>query len=186
MKIRLTDVKLDKDLAGSEGLDANNISRVRIQYLIAQHQTSVQQIQFADAKAAVVMTLIGLLALRGPIELNSAQLSPLEIVFGLISAAAVFCSIAAVFPRYPSRSVSKNISEFETWSWPALSCIGTDPEAFAEYMQTSEVSQLVHSISYSNVTIARVLRRKFMYLRLAFFASGVSLLLIFADFCLKM
>ncbi len=185
MKKLLKDVELHKDLAGSEGLDANNISRVRIQYLIAQHQTSIQQVQFADAKAAVIMTMIGFLALRGPIDLSNSQMGGVSIAFGIMCAVAVFCSISAVFPRYPSLSVSKKISEFETWSWPALSCLGTDPDNYAEYMQTSEVSQLVHSISSSNVVIARVLRRKFMYLRLSFFASGISVLLIFADLSTK-
>jgi len=181
MKKKIDEVALNHDLAGSEGLDANNISRVRIHYLVAQHQASIQQVQFADAKAAAVMTLIGLLALRGPIDLESPQNGLLSLVFGIMCAISVFCSIISIFPRYPSLKVSRKLSDFENWSWPSLSGISGDPEGYAEYMQTSEVSQLVHSISYSNVIVARVLRRKFLFLRLAFVFAGLSVILIFAD-----
>jgi hypothetical protein len=176
----LKDVALDKDLAGAEGLDANNISRVRIHYLVAQHHAALQQVQFADAKAAAVMTLIGLLALRGPIDLSVIDAGPFPVAFAVMCATAVFCCIIAVFPRYPNKRISTKISRSEHWSWPALSKMEESSDDYADYMQTSEVSELVHSISLSNVILARVLRQKFMFLRLAFLSSGASVLLIFA------
>ena len=44
-------------------------------------------------------------------------------------------------------------------------------------MQTSEVSQLVHSVSLSNSYVSRILLRKFLMLRIAFlFAFAVLLM----------
>ena len=50
---KLDDISLDPNLAGSEGVDLNYISRIRVQYLFAQSQMLMNQMQFADAKAAV-------------------------------------------------------------------------------------------------------------------------------------
>ena len=64
MKIprKISEVDLTLPLAGTEGFDINYIGRIRTQYLFAQHQALVAQTQFADAKAAALMTLVGLIA----------------------------------------------------------------------------------------------------------------------------
>ncbi|MEL6267055.1 MAG: hypothetical protein AAFR52_15645 [Pseudomonadota bacterium] len=59
-------------IAGSEGLDVNYLSRIRIHFLVGQHQSLIAQMQFADAKAAALMTVIGLLAMRGPLAPGAA------------------------------------------------------------------------------------------------------------------
>ena len=45
----------------------------RLDFMIAQNHSVVAQTQFADAKAAGLMTLMGLLALRGPFKLDQVR-----------------------------------------------------------------------------------------------------------------
>ncbi|WP_193177279.1 Pycsar system effector family protein [Oricola nitratireducens] len=168
----LEEVDLSLALAGSEGHDINHASRARIQYLCNQHQALLTQIQFADAKAVALMTLLGLIALRGPIEMHSTGEDPvLRYVFLVLSATAVFCCFWAVFPRYPSARMRRDMIGFDRWSWPSLAADTLDPAAYAKFMQTAEISQLVQSLSVSNAAVARVLLRKYTALRVAFVFS---------------
>lgn len=168
----LDEVDLSLSLSGSEGHDINHVSRARIQYLSDQHNALLTQIQFADAKAVALMTLLGLIALRGPIEMHSVGEDPvLRAVFLALSAIAVFCCFWAVFPRYPGARMRRSMIGYDRWSWPALAAESLDPAAYAKFMQTAEVSQLVHSLSISNSAVARVLLRKYTALRVAFFFS---------------
>ena len=66
----LESLPLDLRLQGSEGLDVNHASRLRMQFLVGQQASLVTQTQFADAKAAALMTLMGLVALNGPVRID--------------------------------------------------------------------------------------------------------------------
>ena len=70
MDDRLEDVDLSRPLAGSEGADANHASRIRVQTLLVQHASLVRQTQFADTKSGGLITVIGLLALNGPVPMT--------------------------------------------------------------------------------------------------------------------
>lgn len=174
---KISEVDLNLPLAGTEGLDINYIGRIRTQYLFAQHQALVTQTQFADAKAAALMTLVGLIALRGPFAVGEP---PVGLFVGLYLALVALCilfSFLAVFPRYPAAKLRDGMSESDRWSWPALATDGFEPDDFSRFMQTSEVSQLVHSVSLSNSYVSRILLRKFFMLRIAFlFAFAVLIM----------
>ncbi len=177
--LKIDSVDLTKDLAGCEGLDPNYVTRVRAQFLFVQNSALIQQIQFADAKAAALMTLIGLLALRGPIELGNEPLSVLSMVFGACSGLTVLLCMTAVFPRYPALAKRRNLAQVERWSWLGLSSGELSHDAYSNFMQTSEVSQLIHSVAMSNISVARVLQRKFQFLRLAFITTTLTLIALF-------
>lgn len=176
--VRLSDVVLDQSLSGTQGLSANDLSRIRVQYLLQQHATISQQIQFADAKAAALITLIGIIALRGPIDMPGVAMSPVSIAYSLLCAGCVVLCMLAVFPRYPGKTGSSGLAEKENWSWPALSSGTLTPHDYSHFMQTSEASQLVHSLSVSNHSVAQVLRKKYHYLRMAFAAAALSLIVL--------
>lgn len=173
----IKDIDLTLPLAGSEGHDINYVSRVRTQYLFAQHQALLTQIQFADAKAGALMTVLGLIILRGPIGWDSDVVPHvLRYSFLSLGAVAVFFCFWAVFPRYPGASVRNMLAKQERWSWLALSADEMTPHDFARYMQTAEVSELVHSVANSNAAVSNILLRKYSALRIAFLASfGVLL-----------
>jgi hypothetical protein len=168
----LDEVDLSLSLAGSERLDVNHASRARIQFLSDQHQALLTQIQFADAKSVALMTLIGVIALRGPIEMHANGEDPvMRYVFLVISAVAVFCCFWAVFPRYPDGKMRRTMFGYDRWSWPSLAADTLEPADYARFMQTAEISQLVQSLALSNAAVARILLRKYVALRFAFAVS---------------
>ncbi|MFZ2101627.1 MAG: Pycsar system effector family protein [Oricola sp.] len=165
----LDEIDLSLPLSGSESLDVNHASRARIQFLTDQHQALLTQIQFADAKSVALMTLLGVIALRGPIEMHSSGEDPvLRYVFLFISAIAIFCCFWAVFPRYPGAKMRRAMFGYDRWSWPSLAADALDPADYARFMQTAEISQLVQSLAVSNAAVARILLRKYVALRVAF------------------
>ncbi len=156
-------------LQGSEGLDKNYTSRIRSQYLFAQHQSMVAQSQFADAKAAAILALLGLLALRGPIDVTTGEGAVMWVWFtylGLTILSLSFC-LLAIIPRYPDRKTRNQAAETDLWSWPSLASDRLDEMDYGIYMQTSEVSHLIYSVAQANRSIAKILLVKFRMLRIA-------------------
>jgi len=174
---KLADIDLTLPLEGTEGLDANYVTRTRTQYLYAQHQALVTQTQFADAKAAVLITLVGLVAFRGPVAIGNGQLDMFTIIYLVTIALSVLFAFIAVFPRYPSSTARRAMAEQDRWSWPALAAETLSPDEFSHFMQTSEASQLVHSVSLSNSAVSAILLAKFRMLRIAFILGLIVLAL---------
>ena len=175
----ISELDLSADLNGHEGLDANYVSRIRTQYLVTQHQTMITQMQFADAKAAALIALVGFIALRGPVKID--QLTSLGLfgyMFLTFAGLAVVFTLLSVFPRYPSKSKRENLIHSDRWSWPALASGALKAEEFADYMRTAEVSQLLHSLSISNYMVANILLSKYRMLRIGFICGLVTVLLV--------
>lgn len=175
----LKDVDLTLALEGAEGLDVNYASRIRTQYLFSQHQSLITQTQFADAKAAALMALLGLLVLRGPVDLTgSVDVQWFRILYlGCVSLAFFFC-LLSIFPRYPSGEERIRIAKVDRWTWCSLASDTLSDGKFGEFMQTSEVSQLIYSVASANCTIASILLSKYRSLRFAFIFTVVVLLLV--------
>lgn len=171
----IDDIDLSLSLAGMEGLDVNYVSRIRSQYLFAQHQSLLTQTQFADAKAIALLTLIGLALFRGPVPIaDFHQILALHLLYLTSGVTCVLTGLLAVLPRYPTRKVRKQLVGRDKWSWPALAAQGDIASQFGQFMQTAEVSQLIHSVSASNAMLSKLLLRKFRMLRTSFFAAMVS------------
>ena len=166
-------------IEGSEGLDANHASRLRMQFLASQHASLVTQVQFADAKAAALMTLMGLVALNGPVRIAATGPHDLNAVgIFVLMMTAIACAMFSIIPRYPDGSLNKLIKRRDRFSWPALVAQGYEPLDHAEFMRSAEASQLVMSIAQTNGAMARVLHSKFRFLRTAFLLAALDLLLI--------
>lgn len=169
----------DRPIAGTEGLDVNHASRLRMQFLVGQQASLVAQTQFADAKAAALMALLGLLSLNGPVDLGGSTPPRLDaIVILVITILALGFALWAIVPRFPDTRRAERMRQSERFSWPALASRGYDPAEHAGFMRTAEASQLVMSVAHANATMARVLRRKFVALRIAFLLGSADLLLI--------
>ncbi|WP_306120006.1 MULTISPECIES: hypothetical protein [unclassified Roseitalea] len=175
-------VDLDRPLAGNEGLNVNYISRIRTQYLFAQHQALLTQVQFADAKAIALVTLIGVMLFRGPIAPGSFDVANwLHVGFFVLGFAGLFFCLLAVIPRYPARDQRADMARRDRWSWPALASSPAMNAEFIRFMQTAEVSQLVQSVSLSNSAVSRILLSKYAMLRTAFLFSMGALLVLLLD-----
>ena len=166
-------------LGGSEGLDVNQASRLRMHFLVSQQASLVAQTQFADAKAAALMALLGIVALNGPVKLGGAGPPQIDaLVIFVTMFVAIGFAIWALIPRFPNTGRAQAMGRCERFSWPSLASHGYDPLEHALFMRTAEASQLVMSLAHSNATMARVLRRKFVSLRIAFLLASADLLLI--------
>ena len=64
---------LSEDIASREGVDISHTSRMRLDFLLGQNHSFVRQTQFADTKAGLLMTLMGLLALEGPAPVSQGR-----------------------------------------------------------------------------------------------------------------
>jgi hypothetical protein len=150
-----------------------------MQFLASQHASLVAQTQFADAKAGALMALLGVLALNGPVKIGGSE--PLQfdaLVIFVTMIAAIGFAFWAIMPRFPNVGICRLMKLHDRFSWPALAGKDYDPEEHALFMRTAEASQLVMSIAHANATMARVLRRKFVSLRIAFVLASADLLLI--------
>ncbi len=124
------------------------------------------------------MALLGIVALNGPVKLGAdpPQIDAVAIFITMIF--AIGFAVWAIIPRFPKAEIGSLMKQHERFSWPALVSPGYGPIEHAVFMRTAEASQLVMSIAHSNATLARVLRRKFIALRIAFVLAGADLLLI--------
>ena len=178
---KIEEVELTHPLAGSEGVDPSHASRARIQTLLDQHKTLIAQTQFADAKSAALVTLVGLLALKGPVSMElMVEADVVVLMAAAFSGLAILFALVSVFPRYPARTVREALPEGDRFSWPALTAQRMSPEAYARFMQTAEISQIVHSIAYSNCAVSQILLRKYQMLRVAFLFGTADLVVAFA------
>ena len=178
---KIEEVELTHALAGSEGVDPNHASRARIQMLLDQHSTLIEQTQFADAKSAALVTLVGLLALKGPVSMQLMSEADLPaLLSAAFSGIAILFAVISVFPRYPTRNIREALPEIDRFSWPALTAHRMSPETYATFMQTAEISQIVHSVAYSNCAVSQILLRKYQMLRIAFLFAAADLFIAFA------
>ena len=168
-------------IAGTEGLDPSHLARIRMQFLATQHASLVSQTQFADAKAAALMTVMGLIALTGPVRISTVGAATLDaIAVFILIVATIGVAAWSIIPRYPDKSLNKLIQKRDRFSWPALVASGYDPLDHAEFSRTADASQLIMSLAQTNSAMAKVLRRKFVVLRTAFLMAAVDLTLIVA------
>ncbi len=175
----IENVELEEHVEGHEGLDANHASRLRMQFLVSQHASLVTQTQFADAKAAALMTLMGLVALNGPVKIGAVGAHDFDaIAIFILMMIAIGFAIFAIIPRFPDAKLNKMIKRRDRFSWPALVAHGYEPLDHAEFMRHAEATQLIMSIAQANGSTARVLARKFWHLRAAFLLAALDLLLI--------
>lgn len=177
----IENIDLNIPIDGIEGLDVNHVSRLRMHFLTTQHASLVTQTQFADAKAAALMTLMGLVALNGPVKIGAVGPQNIDaIVIFVLMMCAIGCAIWSIIPRYPDAKLNKLIKRRDRFSWPALVAQGYEPLDHAAFMRTAQASQLILSIAQTNGAMARVLRRKFQFLRTAFVLASVDLAMIVA------
>lgn len=159
--------------------DANHLARMRMQFLVGQHASLVSQTQFADAKAAALMTVMGLVALNGPVRISSVSTAGLDaIAIFVLIMATIGLAAWSILPRYPDRALNDLIHRRDRFSWPALVANGYEPLDHANFVRNADASQLLMSIGQTNSAMAAVLRRKFAVLRAAFAMAALDLALI--------
>jgi len=157
---------LDVDIGSKEQLSVDQLTRSRLQFALGQNAVIVQQTQFADAKAATLLALTGALAygLSG----EAAGLAPpLLLGFLALTGGVIALCLLAVLPRIRTGQTGPALHERDRFSWPALTGDDYGDDEHADFLRTSQASQLVMAVARSNVAIASVLSRKYALLRAA-------------------
>lgn len=149
------------------------MTRARIEFAIGQNAALYDQVKFADAKAATLLTLIGLLAAfvsGGGIDAST----PATAVLLALNALVIALCLLVLTPRLPGPQERARLARTDRFSWTALTCTGYTAEDHAAFLRRAQASQLIVSIARSNSAVARVLMRKFTLLRFAFAAAGLD------------
>ncbi|MEM9045034.1 MAG: hypothetical protein AAGC81_10075 [Pseudomonadota bacterium] len=185
-KNSLDSLDFGRSTESQEGVDLSHMARTRVQYLAAQSGTLVTQTQFADAKAAALMTLSGLLLFRGPAGLTEDLATAPLLLFALaLNAACVIACIWTLIPRVRPQGRAPELYGVERFSWVALSDGVANEEDFPEFMRTAQVSQLILSQARANQAVAKVLKQKFKVLRGAFLLGSASIAVIALHWAIK-
>lgn len=162
-------VKIDD----GETVPAGDAVRARIHFLVAENHAMIVQTQFADAKAAALLTLCGVAAYRLP---AAGGHDAIEMVLtGVLLLAMLFC-LLAIIPRYPR--TEESVSRPDRFTWTALAANDWSPGRNIAWSQEAPFPELLAAVSASNVGGARVLAQKFRLIRLAFHSAIAAILLI--------
>lgn len=162
----------EAEIAPGDGL------RARVHFLVAQNNALIVQTQFADAKAAALMALMGIIALRGPVPLNPGPEDPLGLAMAAMIVVSVLACFWAVIPRYPGAKMRRRLLSVERFSWPALAsddCTGAAHGAFA---REGAFGEIIGALAHANVSHAQVLLKKFRAMRVAFVAAMAAVALL--------
>ncbi len=175
---------LDIDIGSREQLSTDQLTRSRLQFALGQNASIIQQTRFADAKAATLLALTGVLAYGFTGE--ALRLPPVLLsgVLGLTGAVIALC-LLAVMPRRGSGARAGELCRRERFSWPALIAPDYGADDHAAFLRTSQASHLVVSIARSNAAIAAVLARKYALLRAALWLALLDLAVILGIVGLK-
>jgi hypothetical protein len=172
-RLHLDTLELDADIGSREGVSTDQLTRSRLQFALSQNATLQGQAQFADAKAATLLTLIGLLAAYVSGGGVGATTPTMAVLLALNAAVLCLCLIV-LMPSLHTPSVRSKLAETDRFSWPALTCIRYTAEEHAAFLRCSQASQLILSVARSNASVARILMRKYLLLRIAFIVSIVN------------
>ncbi|MEM7060562.1 MAG: hypothetical protein AAF557_23530 [Pseudomonadota bacterium] len=135
------------------------------------------QTQFADAKAAALMTVMSLIALRSPFSQAATLSDPLDLVtYALIVLSVLLCLLALV-PRFPSRKTCEDVLTRDKFSWIAISSERWSADEHQNFARDADLQEMISSLARSSIGSACVLRNKFLALRWAF-ASGFAAVLL--------
>ncbi len=163
--------------SGPRPVDPGNALRARIHYMVAQNNAMVIQAQFADAKAAALLTLAGLAALRGPLPEGPLLADLLGVALHALLAATILLCLWAVMPRYPSIRAGNGAGDRFTWT--GLIRDDWSAEAHVDFAREGGFDELLRAVALSNHGASRVLLRKFRIMRVAFlFAIAAVVLMI--------
>ncbi len=179
-KNRLETMDYSVQIESKEGIPPHYLAQEQLLYLSTQDRALVTQTQFADAKAGALMTLMGLLVLRGPIGDADGEFGvAVEFIALVATGLCLVACLWAVIPRYPNPAARRAIALQDVYSWPGLVSDRFDREDYVKFLRTSQHSQLVASLARSNSAHSQILLRKFRLIRFAFLCGCVALVMIF-------
>ncbi|MEO1292919.1 MAG: Pycsar system effector family protein [Pseudomonadota bacterium] len=169
----LDEMDVSKPLLSTEGVDINDLMRAKIHYLASQNAKLTQQFQFSDAKAATLLTLMGVIAANAPV--SRSAVAPVEILFFVLIGLSLGLALWSVFPKLPSVAAREKIAEIDRFSWPGLTSDQFSAGDYANFMRDAQATHLLTSMARSNAVLSKILLRKFQLLRFSFILGAIGL-----------
>lgn len=156
--------------------------RARMSFLTAQNSAILTQTQFADAKAGALMTILGLVAIKGSAPALVIIQDPLEMLAMAIIILSIFLCLSTIMPRIVGFTNDAVPPSGNRFTWLFLTMPGYTDDMHGAYARETKFGDLLNSIAASNMGASRILARKFIMLRRAFLTGFAgSALLLFAS-----
>ena len=182
MPFETADIFTDRDkvINTEEDVSKGDAMRARMSFLTAQNSAVLNQTQFADAKAGALMTILGLVAIKGSAPVLVIIQDPLEMLAMAIIIASIGLCLATIMPRLVGFTDDAVPARGNRFTWLFLTMPGYTDEAHGEWSRETSFADMLNSIATSNMGASRILAKKFQMLRHAFLVGfvGCGLLLI--------
>ena len=179
---KIDEMALDVDIGSREGISLNYVTRDRMAFALGQNQTMITQTQFADAKAGALMTILGLIAIKGSAPVLIIIQDPMEMLAMAIIILSIFFCMSTIMPRIVGFSADAVPPRSNRFTWLFLTMPGYTDDMHGEYARETSFGDLLNSIAASNMGASRILAKKFQMLRHAFITGFIgSVLLLVAS-----
>ena len=151
-----------------EGISGDELAKLRLWHLQAQSATIMRNTLMADAKAATVLALIGLVATKVLLGLDMDNAGVFTAAMFANKALVLCLCLWVIMPRLPRDAGWAALRQTERFSWTALANPQLTGYDYGGFAAGADASQLFRSLGRANQGAARVLLIKFKYLRLVF------------------
>lgn len=169
-------------IQSQEGVSSDELAKIRLWHLQAQSSNIMRQTLMADAKAATVLALIGLVATKVLLSADLSTVGPLVVMMFLNKAAVLCLCLYVIMPRFPRDEDWTRMRCGERYSWAALANPKLGAYDYGEFACNADASQMFRSLGRANHGAARVLLVKFRLLRTVFLLAIVDVALTMAFF----
>ena len=176
MPFETADIFTDRDkvINTEEDVSKGDAMRARMSFLTAQNSAVLTQTQFADAKAGALMTILGLVAIKGSAPVLVMIQDPLEMLAMAIIIASIGLCLATIMPRLVGFTDDAVPPQGNRFTWLFLTMPGYTDEMHGEWSRETSFADMLNSIAASNMGASRILAKKFEMLRRAFLVGFVG------------
>ncbi len=146
----------------------------RLRYLIRQNTSLSEQTSLADAKAGAILVAITFFFTYVAADLSPKDVfEPLSVLENILMAVASVAALGAVIPRRV-RALLESEGTSERFSWVGLSARRYKAQDYADSLQSLDFVEMGRQLGLANHAMARTLRRKLRFVRIAFAAAAVG------------
>ena len=164
----------DKVINTEEDVSKGDAMRARMSFLTAQNSAVLTQTQFADAKAGALMTILGLVAIKGSAPVLILIQDPLEMLAMAVIIASIGLCLATIMPRLVGFSDEAVPAVGNRFTWLFLTMPGYTDDMHGQWSRETCFADMLNSIAASNMGASRILATKFQMLRRAFIVGFVG------------
>lgn len=164
----------DQMIRTEEDVSKGDAMRARMSFLTAQNSAILNQTQFADAKAGALMTILGLVTVKGTAPVLIIIQDPLEMLAVAIMILSIALCLATIMPRLVGFTNDAVPKANNRYTWLFLTMPGYTDEMHGECSREGSFADMLNSIAASNMGASRILARKFQMLRHAFLTGFVG------------